>query len=52
MEVLKNDFLNSSTFQAMQLTESYLVDSHIADSEERRTPSEHFKVPDMHCLPT
>ena len=34
MEFLKSGVLNSSTCQAMHLTESQLVDSHIIDTEK------------------
>ena len=50
MKLLKNEILNSFTFQAMHLTESPLIDSHITDTKELKATAEHLKNPSFYWL--
>ena len=45
MKVLKNEMFNSSSFQAIHLTKSRIVDSHVTDKEDLKDTTEHFTVP-------
>ena len=44
MEVLRNEIVNYSTFQAKHLTEGQLVDSRKTDSQELKTTAERLNV--------
>ena len=51
IEVLKNEVLNSSTFQAITSSESEIVNSHITATNKLKAAAEHSKVPTMYWLP-